>query len=192
MKKLLISFLLILSVVNYALTTHADPGDTINDTTNAVWLVTSKTISATPFMTFLLNKMDTMPEAFAASNTMNEFIPWMRIEIAANFTKFFPTITYQTIIGKIVGYEYNNPHILETYNSPQNEAVVTTTITCDEDGIEVIPRDVLLYKLVGGIFVEQAAGTFTTEWTFSGLSAGSYILVFDDLVSLPTILLVVA
>lgn len=190
--KYLCWILVVFCLLFSSLTSFAAQGDMPTDQTNAVWLITSEEIGATPFMTVLLNKMDAIPEAFAAWNTMNMFVPWLQIEIAANFNKVFPTITYQTIIGKIVGYEYHNPHVLEVFLSPENGVVDGSTITCDEDGVEETPRDVLLYKLGSGQFVEQAAGVFTTEWTFSGLSAGNYILVFDDLTSLPTILLVVS
>ncbi len=183
---------LVICILSFSIIGFADQGDTPTDQTNAVWLITSQKIGTTPFMTYLLDKMGGIPEAFAAWGTMNKFVPWMEIEIAGAFDKVFPTITYQTIVGKIEGYEYHNPHISAVFLAPENAAVDGSTITCNADGVSVTPRDVLLYKLSSGQFTEQAAGAFTTIWTFSGLSAGNYILVFDDLTSLPTVLLVVS
>lgn len=183
MKKILsISFLIFL--VTFSLPCFATEGDTPTDHINTLWLISAET----DVIDDLLTNMNAVPQAYAATHSQDDWVTWLKMEIAVSFSKVYYHQVFVDILAKIVGYNYGNARIDTQYESPENiNSGTANTITCDEDPTGE-NRDVLLYKRVSGTFTEQAAGALATgTWTFSSVSAGTlYILVYDDFASFPT------
>ncbi len=168
-----------------------DAGDVVADKENATWQ-----IAAAGGMSTITTTMNGMPTGFHASSSPNIFVNWMQITFAqsASLAKSFPDEVYYLILDKIIGYNYDNARVPDWAAPPGNTAVVTTTITCDEDPTGA-NRDVLLYAWDFADFTESAVvGSLAGgTWTFSGVSAGNYVLAYDDgFVSLPTAYLTVS
>ena len=183
--------LIILMIFAAATFTYADPGDVIPDKENGMWQ-----IAASGGFTTIMTTMNGMPTGFHASSSPNIFVNWMQITFAqsGSLAKSFPDEVYYLVLDKIIGYNYDNARIPAWAAPPGNTAIVTTTITCDEDPTGE-DRTVKLYAWDFSDFTESsitgslAGGT----WTFTGLSAGNYVLAYDDgFVSLPTAYLTVS
>lgn len=161
-------------------------GDTVQDKYNAVWQIAASGLNT------LLTKMDGLPDAYQATQSMNEWTTYIRLEYgqSGSINKIFPLDVYTFLIGRFVGYNYGNTEIYEDFKPPVCSGGVGE-ITCDEDTVS--SRDVLCYLWDFVDFTELAAGNLVTgTWTFSSLSVGSYVCTFNsNFDALPTIYLVV-
>lgn len=180
MKKLLICCIIFwcLFELIFPCMLFAEEGDIPSDHINTLWKVAAQE----NVIDNLLTNMNAVPQAYSATHSQNDWVIWLKMEIAVNFGAVFYHQVFEDILAKIVGYNYGNPRIDEQYEPPENVNTSTAnTITCDDDPTQA-DRDVLLYERVSGVFTEKAAGSLNTgTWTFSGIPAGSlYILVYDD------------
>jgi hypothetical protein len=170
----------LITLMLFTASVYAAPGDVLTDQNNAVWLIASNKIGAVGITDILIDRMETMPNAYQALGTMNKFITWLEVEIVYNFNKVFPAVVYQIYLGKFIGYEYDLPRLAPEFAPPTNIVVDGTTVTCDDDPTGVA-RDVKLWKLLTGKFTEQAVGTLSAgTWTWTGLTAGTYVVAYDD------------
>lgn len=185
MKKLSLTFIIILLLGNI---TFASPGDKVADKYNAAWQI------AASGLTTLLSKMDGLPDAYMATQSMDEWATWMRLEYgqSTSLNKIFPVAVYSFLISRLVGYNYGDTEIHDDYKPPTNPAVDGSDITCDEDPTGAA-RTVLLYKWDYVKFEESSiSGSLSAgTWTFSSVSSGSYVLAYSGFDALPTIYLTI-
>lgn len=181
MKTIGISIILILCVSSVII---AAEGDVLDDRTTAAWQIVSSGL------TTLITKMDGLPNAYQATQNINEWITWIRLEYAqsGSLGKIFPQEVYNWIVSRFIGYSYNNTTIKDEWKAPTCTAGVAE-ITCDEDTIA--SRDVICYAWDFTNFTEIAAGSLTSgEWTFTA-SAGNHVCTFDPVDGVPTTYLTV-
>ncbi len=165
---------LCLSLVLWSTVAFAAAGDIVPDQYNAAWQIAASGLST------LITKMDGVPDAYQATQSMSEWATWIRLEYAqsGSLGKIFPIEVYSWLIGRFVGYNYGDTEIYEDYVAPVCSGG-SGQVTCDEDTIS--SRDVVCYSWNFVNYTELAAGTLATgTWTFSGLSAGNYVCTFDS------------
>lgn len=182
MKKLIVAIVCTFLLTS---TVFAAPGDEVSDHINDLWKIAGQA----NVLSDLVVNMNTVPSSYAATHSQNDWVTWLKMEIAMDFGKVFYAQVYVDIVDKIVGYNYANARIDDQYKPPQNVQVSTGEITCDEDPTGE-SRTVLLYQRVSGRYTEQSvSGSLDTgTWTFSSVPAGSnYVLAYDDaFASFPT------
>ena len=152
----------------------AEQGDIVSDKYSAAWQIAASGLST------LMTKMDGLPDAYQAVASMNEWIPWIRLEYAqpGSLNKIFPDEVYAFVMGRFVGYNYSKTAIHEDYQPPDCTGG-SGQITCDEDTVSI--RPVVCYAWNFVTFTEIAAGSLNAgTWTFSGLAAGYYVCTFDS------------
>lgn len=155
-------------------------GDVLtNKRLNAAWQIAA-TLNMANINNDFLTLLRTQPDGAYAEANMDEAIYYLKWYLGkdASLAKWFPQAVYQAIIGKIVDFNYNRVAVGDTFKPPANAAEGSGQCTCDSDSI--LTRNVLCFKWDFTDFQEEASGTESGGWTFSGLSAGTYILVFDD------------
>lgn len=148
---------------------------------NAVWQIAA-TLNMGNSNNTLLSTIKTQPDGAYAEGKLAEMKSWLKWEIGkdGSLAKWFPDEVYSSIISKIENFNYNKTAVIESALPPQNVATSTGEITCDEDPTGGA-RDVLCFSWNFIDFDSQSAGTLSGgTWTFSGLSAGNYVLVYDD------------
>lgn len=184
MKKIVSIYLV--SLFLFVSLSFAAEGDKVPDKYNAVWQMAASGLST------LMTKMDGLPDAYQATQSMNEWTTWIRLEYAqpGSLGKIFPLEVYSFVIGRLIGYNYGDTEIYEDYKAPSCSGGVGE-ITCDEDTVS--SRDVICYSWDFVDFTEFAAGSLAAgTWTFSGLAAGNYVCTFDSTFdALPTAYLTV-
>lgn len=197
-KLLLISLILIIGLTGGI---YAAPGDMLVDRTKAIWLIaTHNTTYPDGIIDRLLDSMAVIPDAYVTSNDVQEWANWMKFDISLTFGgKIFHESVYTSILYTVEGYNYGDPRIQAEHASPIC-AVVGTNIECDEDPTSA-GRGVLLWRYVGGEFVEQdpvASGyTITLDagtWTIGPLpSVGNLVIAYDgdEFSSFPTLFMVI-
>jgi hypothetical protein len=157
-------------------------GDKItNQRLNAIWQVCA-TLDMNTANSFL-TRIKTQPDGVYAEGNMNEMAIWLKWELGrdGSMAKWFPNVVYESIIGKINNFAYNKADIGVSFKPPENAAGGSGQCTCDDDAYVTPARNVVCFKWDFVDFIEQAAGSEAGgTWTFSSLSAGNYILVFDD------------
>lgn len=148
---------------------------------NAVWQIAA-TLNMGNANNSLLAAMKTQPDGAYSQANINDFQEWLKIEMGkdGSLAKWFPGEVYASVIGKIENFVYNKTAVGESYLPPENASGGSGEITCDEDSTGAA-RDVKCWKWDYVDFDEMPAGSLAGgTWTFSGLSAGNYVLVFDD------------
>lgn len=149
---------------------------------NAMWQIAA-TLNMGNENNSFLTALKTQPDGSYAEANMSEFGYWLKLELGqdASMAKRFAREVYDTVIAKIVNFAYNRAAIGDTFKPPENSAGGAGQCTCDDDAYGDPARSVKCFKWDFTDFTEQAAGSEAGgTWTFSGLSAGTYVLVFDD------------
>ncbi len=175
MKKIM--SLCLISLLLWSSVAFAAAGDVVSDKYNAIWQIAASGLSG------LLTKMDGLPDAYQATQSMTEWATWIRLEYAqsASLGKVFPIEVYSFLLGRFIGYNYGSTSVNPSFAAPSCTGGVGQ-ITCDEDTVQIpTGRDVLCYSWNFVDFTELAAGALATgTWTFSGLSAGYYVCAFSS------------
>lgn len=158
-------------------------GDTLtNMRLHAQWQIAA-TLNMNNQSNDLLSIVSTQPDGVYSQADLNEIATWLKWHLGkdGSLALWFPDQVYINIVGKIVNFPYNRAALGESFKPPNTAVGGSGQCSCDEDSYVTPTRDVLCFQWVGGEFIEQTAGSLATgTWTFSGLSAGSYVLVFDD------------
>ena len=127
MKRICIS-LIVLSFLTGALL--AAPGDFVSDKYRSVWQITASGL------TTLLAKMNSLPGAYQATQSMSEWEAWIRLEYAqpGSLAKIFPSEVYSFLLDRFIGYNYGNTEIHPSYKPPVC-SVDGSSIECAADTI---------------------------------------------------------
>ena len=153
-----------------------------NKRLNAVWQIAATLNMANATNDFLA-VLKTQPDGAYAEANMTETKFWLKWHLGkdASLTKWFPSEVYESVIGKIIDFGYNRTDVGASFKPPENAAGGSGQCTCDDDNYVTPARNVVCFQWNFVDFTEQAAGSEAGgTWTFSGLSAGNYVLVFDD------------
>lgn len=151
-----------------------------NTRLNAVWQVAA-TLNMGNANNSLLSAMKTQPDGAYSQADIRDFEEWLKIEMGkdGSLAKWFPSVVYETVIGKIENFGYNKTAVGDTYKPPENPVGGAGQITCDDDSYG--SRTVKCWKWDFVDYDEMPAGALDAgTWTFSSLAAGYYVLSFDD------------
>ncbi len=151
-----------------------------NTRLNAVWQIAAALNMAID--NSLLAAMKTQPDGAYAQANINDFQPWLKIEMGkdGSLAKWFPNEVYASVLAKIENFVYNKTAVGDLFLPPESATGGSGQITCDEDAYGS-SRDVKCWKWDFVDFDEMSTGSLDTgTWTFSGLAAGTYVLSFDD------------
>lgn len=135
----------------------------------------------------LIRTIQQQPDGIYAEANPQELVKFLKWHLGRDnvMSTWWPEVVYETIIGKFVDFSYNKTKVGEIFLPPENPAGGVGELTCDVDAYGATygtgERDAVSFKWNDAAFVwtEQAAGTKTTEWTFSE-AAGTYAIVWDD------------
>jgi hypothetical protein len=141
--------------------------------------------------------LTTQPDGIYSLANMSEMANWLKWHLGkdGSLAKWFPDEVYTSIIAIYENFGYNKTAIIDSKKPPENPAGGSGECTCDDDDYVTPARTAVCFKWDFTDFIEQAAGSETGgTWTFSGLSSGNYITVWDDYAtneSMPTAYLTV-
>lgn len=156
-------------------------GDIItNNRIKAQWQIAA-TLNMGNANNVLLSAMKTQPDGAYSQANMNDWMIWLRLELGkdGSLAKWFPTEVYAGVIAKIEGYNYHATKVGNLFLPPETPLGGVEECTCDSDAYA--SRTVKCWKWDYVDFTEQAAGSEAGgTWTFSSLTAGNYVLAFDD------------
>ena len=149
---------------------------------NAQWQVAA-TLNMGNASNNLLTIMKTQPDGAYSQASMTDMVIWLKWEIGrdGSLAKWFPTEVYEGIISTIEDFNYNRTAVGDMFLPPENASGGSGQCTCDSDDYGDPARDVLCWKWNFVDFDQMPSGSEAGgTWTFSGLSAGNYVLTFDD------------
>jgi len=153
-----------------------------NKRLNAVWQIAAA-LDMENVNNDFLTVLRTQPDGAYAEADLNEARIWLKWDLGkdASLAKWFPAEVYDAVIGKIYDFPYNRTAVSDLHKPPENATGGSGQCTCDSDAYGDPARTPLCFKWDYTDFTEQAAGSEAGgTWTFSGLSAGTYVIVWDD------------
>lgn len=170
-------------------------GDKItNQRLNAMWQIAA-TLNFNNSSNGLSAILTTQPDGVYAQADILEIAIWLKWYLGkdGSLAKWFPREVYTSIVAIFENFGYNKTAIIDTKKPPQNPSGGSGECTCDSDAYG--SRTPLCFKWDYVDFIEQDAGVESEgTWTFDSLSAGNYVLVWDDYAtneSMPTTYLTV-
>ena len=131
----------------------------------------------------LLRTIKKQPDGIYPEANMMEMKYWLKWELGRDNEekKWWPMVVYESILANIENFAYGKAAVIDLMKPPENAVAGVGEITCDADAYGDPARTPLSFKwnATNLVWTEQAAGTFTTVWTFTE-AAGDYVLAWDD------------
>ena len=181
MKKLHVFCLVCVLIFAINISLFAAEGETTGKRLTAVWQIAA-TLNMNNTSNSFLSLLRTQPDGAYAEANLSEAAYWLKLQLGqdSSLAKWFPAEVYTVILSKIVNYNYGDPLVADEYKPPQNASGGVGQVTCDEDPTGE-GRDVFVWNWNYVLFTQGAACSLADEiWTCSGLSAGIYVLTYND------------